>query len=382
MLEKRPVAVPGGLKTPGHLPTSMTIRVPTEARSERVFPGPLAGRLELHPFESELLKGNPWGDPSRRDLMVYLPPSGRTEGLPLLLLLSGFTGAGWVNAARPTYLTSNRVRRLDFLIRSGAAPEAVMVAPDCLTTLGGSQYLNSSATGPYEDHVMREVLPWAAEKYHTGPTGVLGTSSGGFGSLVLAMRHPDVFRAAASNAGDAYFEYAYAPQMPLAYRAIRKEGGPEALLRRVLSQPTSAFGPENPLIGALELMAYASCYSPLEGEPGRFDLPFDLETGELRPEVWARWLAWDPVRMVETERYAQALRRLAYVYVDGGTRDEWALDVGARIFAATARRHGVLVDHEEFDGVHRDSVARYDVMFPRVLAALSGKPADTPARPV
>ncbi len=54
---------------------------------------------------------------------------------------------------------------------------------------------------------MREVLPWVAERYRTGPIGVLGTSSGGFGALVLALRHPEVFRAAASNAGDAYFEY-------------------------------------------------------------------------------------------------------------------------------------------------------------------------------
>ncbi len=360
----------------------MTVRVPTEARTERVFPGPLGGRVELHPRESDVLRGNPWGDPSRRDLTVYLPPSGRSEGLPLLLYLPGYTGAGWVEAKRPTYLTSNRVRRLDFLIRSGACPEAVLVAPDCLTTLGGSQYLNSPATGRYEDYLLQEVLPWVGEKFRTGPVGVLGTSSGGFGALTLAMHHPDVFRAAASNAGDMYFEYTYLPQFPLAFRALRKEGGPEALLRRVLSEPTSAFGPHNPLIQALELMAYAACYSPDESEPGGFDLPFDLETGEIRPEVWARWLVRDPVRMAETDRFADALRRLALVYVDGGTRDEWALEVGARIFAAAARRQGVRVEHQEFDGVHMDGVARYDVMFPRVLAALRGPPPGAPPGPV
>lgn len=355
----------------------MAVRVPTEARSERVFPGRLAGRVELHPFESQLLRGNPWGDPSVRDLTIYLPPSGRTEGLPLLLLLSGYTGAGWSNANRPSYLTTSRIHRLDALIRRGDVPEAVVVAPDCLTTLGGSQYLNSSATGPYEDYLLREVLPWVSERYRTGATGVLGTSSGGFGALVLAMRHPDVFRAVASNAGDAFFEYCYLADIPPAYRAIRRVGGPEELLRQVLSVPTSAFGPSNPLIQALELMAYASAYSPVEGEPGRFELPFELDSGELRPDIWARWLAWDPVRMARTEGYSEALRRLAYIYVDGGTRDEWALDLGARIFASVARRAGARVDHEEFDGVHGDSVARYDLMFPRVLAALVPKPSGT-----
>ncbi|HTS32835.1 MAG TPA: alpha/beta hydrolase-fold protein [Thermoplasmata archaeon] len=360
----------------------MTIWVPTEARTERVFPGPLAGRLELHPFDSEVLRGNPWGDPSRRDLTVYLPPSGQTEGLPLLLYLPGFTGAGWIEANRPSYLASSRVRRLDFLIRSGGAPEAVLVAPDCLTTLGGSQYLNSSATGRYEDYVVQEILPWVAERYRTGPVGVVGTSSGGFGALSLAMYHPDVFRAAASNAGDLYFEYTYTPQFSLAFRALRKEGGPEALLRKVLAQPTSGFSPHHPMIQALELMAYAACYSPVEDEPGRFELPFDLETGAIRPEVWERWLERDPVRMVQTDRFSEALRRVDYVYVDGGTRDEWALDVGARIFAATARRRGIHVDHEEYDGVHGDGVARYDVFLPRVLGALTGRAASAPSGPV
>jgi S-formylglutathione hydrolase FrmB len=360
----------------------MSIRVPIEARTERVFPGPLAGRVERIPFESALLRGNPWGDPSTRDVTVYLPPSGRTEGVPLLLLLSGYTGAGWLNANRPQYLTTHRLHRLDCLIRSGSAPEAVVVAPDCITTLGGSQYLNSSATGRYEDHLIDEILPWATERWHTGPAGVLGTSSGGFGSLVLAMRHPEQLRAAASNAGDAYFEYCYALDMPPAFRAIQRAGGPEALLRRVLSEPTSDFRPSNPSIQALELMAYASCYSPNDAKPGEFDLPFDLETGELRPEVWSRWLAWDPVRMVQTEPYSRAARRLSYVYVDGGTRDEWALDLGARIFAAAARRQGVRVDHVEFDGVHADGVARYDVMFPRLLAALQGDASGAPAASV
>jgi S-formylglutathione hydrolase FrmB len=352
----------------------MPIRVPTEARTEKVFPAMMKGHVEVHRFPSRVLEGNPWGDPVERDLPVYLPPSGKTEGRPLLLLLSGYTGAGWVHFQRPRYLLDTIPGRLDRLIRNGMAAEAVMVSPDCLTTLGGSQYLNSTATGRYEDYVMNEVLPWVQERYRTGPTAALGTSSGGYGSFVLALRHPEVVRALGSNAGDAFFEYSYLPEFPAAFRAIRKAGGPEALLKKVLSEPTSGFGPKNPTIQALEMMGYASCYSPVEAEPGRFDLPFDLETGEIRRDVWDRWLAWDPVRMIRTDRYRAALRKLAYVYVDGGTQDEYGLDIGARIFANEARNQGVRADFEEFDGVHADSGPRYDVMIPRLLAAL-GFPA-------
>jgi len=352
----------------------MSWRVPIEAKNDRMFPRELSGSVEHHRFTSRLLAGNPWGDPVERDLPVYLPPSGRSDGLPLILLLTGYTGAGWMHFQRPRYLADTISGRLDRLIRHKLAPEAVMVAPDCLTTLGGSQYLNSSATGRYEDYVMDEVLPFVRERYRTGPTAVMGTSSGGYGSLVLSLRHPEILVAAGSNAGDAYFEYSYTPDFPIAFREIRKAGGPEKLLASLLREPVSAFGPHQTQIQALETMAYASCYSPIESEPGRFDLPFDLEDGHLRPEVWAKWLAWDPVRMVAEPRYADAARRLKYIYVDGGLRDEYFLDIGARAFAANARRAGARVDHEEFDGVHGDGGPRYEVMIPRLLAALGVLP--------
>ena len=352
-----------------------------EARSEKVFPVPLKGRVERSTFQSRVLENNPWADPVERELPVYVPPSGQTEGRPLLLLLSGYTGAGWLHFLRPRYLANTIVGRLDRMIREGWAAEAVLVAPDCLTTLGGSQYLNSAATGRYEDYVMDEVVPWIQRTYRTGPTAVLGTSSGGFGALSLALRHPNRIRVAGSNAGDALFEYCYLPEFPTAFREIRKAGGPESLLRRLLGEPLSNFGPWNPQMHALEMMAYASCYSPIESEPGRFDLPFDLETGEVRSEVWARWLAFDPVRMIQTERYRTALRQLAYVYVDGGRQDEYSLDLGARSFAAAAARQGIHVDFEEFEGVHADGGPRYDVMIPRLLRALgfSGPKEASPA---
>lgn len=346
-------------------------KVPVAARSERVFPAPLKGRIERHAFPSRVLEGNPLSDPTERELPVYIPPCGQTEGKPLLLLLSGYTGSGWMHFNRPRYLGESLVGRLDRLIRQGHVPETVLVAPDCVTTLGGSQYLNSSATGRYEDYVVQEILPWIRDRYRTGPLGVLGTSSGGYGAMSLALRYPDLVRAAASNAGDAYFEYTYLPDLPVAFREIRSAGGPEALLRRVLSTPVSGFGPTNPTIRAVEVMAMASCYSPIESAPGQFELPFDLETGALRSDVWGRWLALDPVRMVANAPFREAARRLEYLYVDGGTNDEYSLDVGARIFAAVARSVGVRVDHEEFDGSHFDAGPRYDVMIPRLLAALS-----------
>jgi S-formylglutathione hydrolase FrmB len=345
-------------------------RVPVDARTEEMFPLPLAGKVEVVRHESRVLRGNPWGDPSERDLPVYVPPSGTTKGAPLLVLLSGYTGAGWFHFQRGKFLEDSLVGRLDRMIRTGRAPEAVMIGPDCLTTLGGSQYLNSTATGRYEDYVVEELVPWIRQKYGTGPAAVLGTSSGGYGAMVLGLRHPDLFPAVATDAGDAYFEYCYPPDFPPAFRELHAAGGPEAFLRGVLSKPEPGMTPSNPRMKALSTLAYASCYSPLESEPGRFDLPFDLETGALREDVWSRWLAWDPVRMVATPRYAEAARRLALLYVCAGRKDEFGLDVSARIFAEAARRQGAKVEWEEFDGGHFDKLPRYDGIYVRLLTAL------------
>jgi pimeloyl-ACP methyl ester carboxylesterase len=349
-------------------------RVPIEARSEEMYPLPLAGTVEVHRLESRVLKGNPWEDPADRDLPVYLPPSGTTKGLPLLVMLSGYTGTGGENFQRGLFLRDSLGGRLDRLIRTRRAPEAVMVSPNCITTLGGSQYLNSSATGRYEDYVVDEVVPWVRRKYGTGPTAVLGTSSGGYGAMVLALRHPDLFSALATDAGDAYFEYCYPPDFPPAFRELRAAGGPEPFLREMFRHPVDGFGPAHPKAQAISTLAYASCYSPIESEPGRFDVPFDLETGALREDVWARWLAWDPVRMVARPPYVEAARKLATVYVCGGRKDEFGLDVSARIFAEAARRQGAKVEFEEFDGGHFDKAPRYDTIYVRLLTALGFPP--------
>ena len=73
----------------------------------------------------------------------------------------------------------------------------------------------------------------------------------------------------------------------------------------------------------------------------------------LRPEVWQRWLDWDPVRMAP--RYAEALRSLRAIWIDAGTRDDFFLDLGAEAFRAALREVGVadeVIRFELFDATH------------------------------
>jgi hypothetical protein len=85
-----------------------------------------------------------------------------------------------------------------------------------------------------------------------------------------------------------------------------------------------------------------------------------VETGELVPEVWERWLHWDPVRMAA--RYARALRSLRAIYVDAGKRDEYYLDLGALAFRRELEKIGVQeVFFELFDDRHGGIEYRYPI---------------------
>jgi S-formylglutathione hydrolase FrmB len=102
----------------------------------------------------------------------------------------------------------------------------------------------------------------------------------------------------------------------------------------------------------------AACYSA--NEDGSIDLPFDTETGQLIDDVWQRWLAWDPVRMVD--RHADALRGLRAIYIDSGSRDQFYLDLGAAGFRRALERIGVTdVFFELFDGTHSSIEYRYPI---------------------
>lgn len=324
------------------------------------------GSVVVHRVESEVLKGNPLGDPATRDVHVYLPPGHDPDRpTPAILALAGFTGTG-ASLFNVDPLGEDLARRLDRLILSGACPPVVVAAPDCFTRLGGNQYINSAGTGRYDDFLVGEVLPAVGRTTRVSAWGVLGKSSGGYGAIVLGMRHPEVFSALADHSGDAVFELCYTPDFPAALDAYREAGGPDKWLERFWADVNRHRRKHHK---PLNVLAMAAHYAPNAAAPGGVDLPFDLETGEHRPEVWERWRAHDPVNLVA--RHAEALRSLRLVYVDAGFRDEFALHWGARALAAKLRRAGAALVHEEFDDGHMSISYRYDVSVPMLVKALS-----------
>jgi enterochelin esterase-like enzyme len=327
------------------------------------------GRIVVERFSSDALKDNPLGDPHERDVHVYLPPKydeEKNRRYPVIFGIAGFTGTG---RALLNYdaLGEDLKTRVDRLISMRKAPPMILVLVDCFTRLGGNQYINSTATGRYEDYLIEEIVPFIDSRYRCGGRAIWGKSSGGYGSIVLGMRHPDAFSALVDHSGDALFEYCYLPDFPKALDAFREAGGPARWLEAFWKKPNRRQAKDHPVLNTLAMAAH---YSPNpKSRTLGIDFPFDLETGEWRHEVWQRWLEWDPVRMVE--KCADNLRRLKLIYMDCGTKDEYNLHWGARVLHAKLNRLRIRHFYEEFDDGHMNIAYRYDRSLPMLSKALT-----------
>src|SRR5687768_14216294 len=314
--------------------------------------------------ESDVLKNNPLGDPHVRDLFVYLPAGyeENDEAYPTVYCLTGFTGRGKM-LLNDNAFTPNLAERMDKLIASGTIRPMIVVMPDCFTYYGGSQYINSTATGRYEDYLTQEIVPFVDENFRTSGSrdsrAVMGKSSGGYGSLIMGIHHSDIFGLGCSTAADAYFGYCYPMDFPKAVRTIK--GDPAKFMKEFWA--TEKQGKDGH--AALNTIGMAACYSPNGTD---FDLPFDMENGEIRKDVWARWLEHDPVRLAE--RFADSLRSLKLLYIDAGTRDEFNLDIGVKVLSRKLTELGIPHVHEEFDDGHFNISYRYDRSLELISEAL------------
>ena len=339
----------------------------------RPWAAPLQGRLDQVEISSAALRGNPLGDPHVRPLWVYLPPGYDRDGdrrYPSIYLIQGLTGQVdmWANRPphRPTVL-----ERVDALFAEEGAPPCVIVLVDCWTSLGGSQFLDSPGTGRYHTYLCEEVVPFVDERYRTIPDrdqrGITGKSSGGYGAMVTPMLRPDLFGGLATHAGDALFECCYQPEFPKCARVLREhyEGSYEKFWDDFRSRPAFSREGDQELLNA---WCMAACYSA--DADGAVRLPFETATGRLIAEVWQRWLAWDPVRMVP--EHADVLRSLRAICIDSGTRDEWFLDLGAEAFRRALAEAGVTdARFELFDATHMAIEYRYPIAISYLAERLS-----------
>jgi enterochelin esterase-like enzyme len=318
---------------------------------------------------SHVLENNMLGDPSVRTVDIYLPAGRDGRDLPLLVDLVGFTGSGlshtnWVG------FRENLPERLDRLIGEQKMPPVVVAFPDCFTRLGGNQYINSAATGAWEDFLLQEMLPTIEQRYGCGGPGrrgVFGKSSGGYGAITHALRHSDIWSAAACHSGDMGFELCYLPDMPAVLRALT---GAENSIERWWQQLEAAKKHPEDAAKVINALAMAASYDP---DPTQFlgiRLPVTTDTCELIEERWANWSRQDPVTAIESQ--ADNLRRLKALYIDCGEKDQFNLLYGARRLVRRLNELGIGHRYEEFPDNHTGVDYRMDESLPFLAQALSG----------
>jgi enterochelin esterase-like enzyme len=126
---------------------------------------------------------------------VYLPPDYdlSARSYPVVYLLHGYTddNTGWLQFGEIN-------RYADKAIGEGIIPPMIIVMPNG----DSSWYINSyDGKEAYEDFFIKEFMPAVEKRFRIKAEkqyrGIAGLSMGGYGSLLLALKHPDLFAAAA-----------------------------------------------------------------------------------------------------------------------------------------------------------------------------------------
>jgi len=333
----------------------------------RKFFGP-TGTIHRLVVESEVLKGNVLGDPTVRVVDVYIPAGHDGQGLPLLVDLVGITSSG-LSHTNWTAFQENMPERLDRLIGEHLMPPVVVAFPDCFTRIGGNQYVNSAATGAWEDFLIHEMLSTIERLFRCGGQGrrgVFGKSSGGYGAITHGLRHSGVWAAVACHSGDMGFELCYLPDMPATLRTL---AGSDNSIEKWWRGIEAAKKRPDGIFTAMNVLAMAATYDPDRSEFLGMRLPVTFDTCEVIEERWANWMRHDPVTAVET--LGHNLQKLKALYIDCGGKDQFNLLYGARRFVRRLGQLGIAHRYEEFADNHSNVDYRMDESLPYLVNALS-----------
>lgn len=298
-------------------------------------------RIQVH---SQALEGNLVGDPAERYVTVYLPPSYKTsahKSYPVLYMLHGYTDSeykwfGW----EEHWINLHEV--IDAALTEGLSKEMIVVMPNAYNRFKGSMYSSSVTIGDWETFVARELVNYIDEHYRTIPDthsrGLAGHSMGGYGTLRLGMKYPEVWSAI----------YALSP---CCMEGTMLQVNPRMM--ESVEAITSVDQLEEAGFGVSATLASAAAWAPNpENPPLYLDLPF--ADGEIRPEVAARFAANRTLYVID--QYIYNLKQLSAIGMDAGDQDRG-------ISGSTKRLHELLDSYEiphlyeSYEGDHLNRIA-------------------------
>jgi S-formylglutathione hydrolase FrmB len=305
-------------------------------------PAPVAlkGKLERIKVHGKSLEGNLLGETSSPEVSVYLPPSYQTDRsrrFPVVYLLHGYTGTdlGYFGpTGRQLHVIAERV------FAAGGAREMILVMPNCMNAYGGCMYSNSVTAGDWEGYVAEDLVAYMDKNYRTIPTrearGLGGHSMGGYGTIRIGMKRPDVFSALYALSSCCLNE-----------GTVRPGRGGQPSAAESIKSVEEARGSR----GAQGTLARAAAWAPNPKNPPLYlDLP--TRSGEVVPAVAVKWAANSPVAMLD--QYVPNLKKYKAIALDIGLQD--GLITGNRLLVERMDAFGVPHTFETYEGDHGNRI--------------------------
>jgi S-formylglutathione hydrolase FrmB len=294
------------------------------------------GRIDHVVMHATSLDGNLIGDPADRNLFIYLPPSydsASDKRYPVVYLLHGYG----LRAER--WMTFADVEAGANAAIAAGAQEVIIVNPDAYNFFDGSMYTSSITTGDWERFIAEELVAYVDANYRTLATrdsrGLAGHSMGGYGTLRLGMKYPEVFSALYPMSACCLMDGAE-PGEGFATSAAYKTKEEVAALR----------------YPAKVTLARAAAWSPNPTKgPFYLDLPADDTTAN--PDVQAKWHANSITTLLDQNTYN--LRRYNAIQMDVGTMDN--LITSNQLLHDKMTAANIPHTFETYEGDHNNRVA-------------------------
>ena len=301
----------------------------------------LKGKLERIKVHGKSLEGNLLKESDSPDVSVYLPPAyltERTRRFPVVYLLHGYTGSDL------SYFGTNQQRQLhvvaDRAFTSGAAKEMILVMPNCMNAYGGCMYANSPTTGYWENYIADDLVAYMDKNYRTIASrdgrGLAGHSMGGYGTLKIGMKRPDVFAALYALSSCCLNE-----------GTVRPGRGGQPSAAESITSPEQARDNR----GAQGSLARAAAWAPNPDNPPLYlDLP--TKNGEVVPAVAVKYAANSPVAMLD--QFVPNMKKYKAIALDIGLQD--SLLASNQVMVERLKRFGVAHTFETYEGDHGNKV--------------------------
>ena len=301
------------------------------------------GTKERIKIYSNAIEGNLIDDPAERDVSVYLPPSYQEDTgrrFPVLFMLHGFTDSdsqwfGWEEHWINLYDVINQS------LAEELSKEMIVVMPNAYNTFKGSMYASSPTIGDWETFVTKELVEYIDANYRTLPDaksrGLAGHSMGGYGTIRLGMKYPDVFSSI----------YMMSP--------CCMEGGvtDNQEFMDTMESFTTLDQLEDASFFEIATLATSAAFAPNPDNPPYYlDLPF--ADGEIRQDIVYKIAANRTLYTVE--QYIHDLKKMEAIAMDAGQQDQG-------IHASTKKLHELLESYqiphvyESYEGDHLNRIA-------------------------